>query len=142
MKKGQASTEALISIGFLIVFLIPLILFLFVAAQTKYSELAQLQAESTANLLADTINEVYLEGPGASKQIVLSIPAHTDYLEVRDSGLVVISLSGYGGEDIVISSPFFGKSYSGFRLTDKQGNIPVVVSCTPQGDVVIMEATQ
>ena len=140
MKKGQASTEALISIGFLIVFLVPMVLFLFVAAQTKYSELAQLQAESSVNLLADTINEVYLEGPGARKQIVVSVPAHTQYLEVRDSGLVILSLSGYGGQNETISSPFFAPFHGTYQITSRQGNIPLAVSCTSQGDIVITEA--
>ncbi len=103
MKKGQAAVETITLIGFVILFSIPLLMLL---TSLNTEDSAILQAKTSTQILADTANSVYIQGPNAYKIISIGFP---DKLK-----------------NITFDSPSVGESEIIFTLDTDAGQVDIV----------------
>jgi hypothetical protein len=131
-RKGQAASEMMVTIGMILVFVVPIVLLLLVGAQARFESLSQVQAASTARIVADSINEVYVEGrgpidnsPGASKVAILNVPTNAEKLEITGKEVVITLYTPSGPSDVVAT--FFGevREESQGEILSMGGNTPV-----------------
>ena len=104
-KKGQASTEMLITLGIILAFTIPVILLFFSMTQVGQEETAIAQAQASARSVADTINKMYAMGPGTKKVVYVNLPPTTKSIEIVDNE-VIVKLTTSGGEYDAVSTTF------------------------------------
>jgi hypothetical protein len=123
-RKGQSATETMVTIGMVLVFVVPIVLLLLVGAQARFESLSHVQAGSCSRIIADSINEVYAEGPGASKVAIVNIPSNALLVGISENE-VTIALSGRTGPSEVVA-PFFGEVHedSRFEVTNEAGATP------------------
>ncbi len=105
-RKGQAAMEMLVTIGVILIFIVPILLLLLVGAQTRFESLSHVQANSVVRIIADSINEVNIEGPQASKVVIVNIPTNTRYLNITENEVVLTLETSNGPTDVTTS--FFG----------------------------------
>ena len=95
----------LVLVGFALIFIIP-IAFLFLSASNNESDKTSvMQAKATARAIADNAGEVYLQGAGAKKQIVVNYPQGVTGVIV-DDGVVSLSLDSNGHRQDVVATTF------------------------------------
>ena len=90
---------------------------------------SQIQAASAARLMADSINEVYIEGKGATKVALVNLPSNTQSVTFS-SNEVIISLETRSGTT-QITYPFFGNVSDATletKIEDRRGLMPVTFS--------------
>lgn len=123
-RKGQSATETMVTIGMVLVFVVPIVLLLLVGAQARFESLSHVQAGSCARIIADSINEVYAEGPGASKVAIVNIPSNALLVSISENE-VTIALSGSNGQSEVVA-PFFGEVHEDSRaeISNEAGVAP------------------
>lgn len=132
--KGQSSVETLVTLGMVLAFTIPVLLLLLVASQYGTENSSIYQAQVSSHMVADVMNDVYIQGNGAERQILINLPGNADSIEVTSEGdsggEVIISLSVSGGKYAAVS-PTFAKQVSGsptsgqFYTADAKGLIPL-----------------
>ncbi len=128
-RKGQASIEMLATVGIVLLLLFPLLMLLLVGAQVRFEGLSQIQAASAARLMADSINEVYIEGKGATKVALVNLPSNTQSVTFS-SNEVIISLETRSGTT-QITYPFFGNVSDATlqtKIENRRGLMPVTFS--------------
>lgn len=137
--RGQASIEMLSTVGIVLLLLLPLLMLLMVGAQVKFESLSQIQASSVARIIADSINEVYLEGNGATKVALVNIPSNTKSITFSDNE-VIVSLETSSGPT-QITYPFFGKVSEAtldLNITERRGIMPITFYVKDeQGNAVV-----
>lgn len=121
--KGQAATEMLVTIGMVLIFIIPILLLLLVVAQLRFESLSEVQGSSAIRIIGDSINEVYIEGPGATKVVVVNLPTNTKNLTLTEKEITITLESRSGDSDLVV--PFFGNVSTTGEITTAQGRAPV-----------------
>jgi hypothetical protein len=141
-RKGQAAMEMMVTIGMILVFVVPIVLLLLIGAQARFESLSHVQAGSTVRIIADSINEVYLEGPIASKVVILNIPTNTRTIKITENEVIITLDTNSGTADVVAS--FFGEMHedSIMEITNPggytpSGLYPLKLSVDGNGDVVI-----
>jgi uncharacterized protein (UPF0333 family) len=107
MMKGQSSLEVLVTVGIILAFTIPVLFLLLSLTSVGYEKTALAQADASARSLADTMNFVYAQGPGARKLLLLNVPASTQEVYVANGEAVVRIKTASGTADSV--SPTFAK---------------------------------
>lgn len=139
-RKGQASTEMLATVGIVLLLLIPVLFLLLVGAQVRFESLSHIQAASASRLLADSINEVYLEGKGATKVALINLPSNTK--SVAFSGKEVVVTLATSSGDSEITYPFFGElsdDSKNLRIEGRKGIMPVSFRVVEKrGEPVVM----
>ena len=95
----------LVLAAFAIAFILPLALLFLTASGTELSKTSVAQAKISARAIADEAGEVYLQGPGAKKTILVNYPQGVLNASV-DSGLVILTLDSDGRRMDVIGSTF------------------------------------
>lgn len=95
------------TVGLILVVLIPILLLILVGAQIRFESLSTVQASSAARIASDSINEVWVEGPHASKQVLVNLPSNTRSVVFRENE-VVLTLQSQAG-DTQVSYNFFGE---------------------------------
>ena len=105
-RKGQSAMETMVTVGMILVFVIPILLLLLVGSQARFESLSQVQGSSVVRIIADSINEVYVEGPRASKVAVVNFPTNTQSILIRENEVVLTLETTSGPTDI--STSFFG----------------------------------
>lgn len=133
-RKGQASVEMLATVGLVLLLLVPILLLLLVGAQIKFESISQVQAASAARVMADSINQVYVEGPYASKVAVVNLPSNTRQVALTENEIVV-TLEMRDGETQV-TYPFFGELEAQGNITGRRGLLPIGFSAGKEGKVV------
>ncbi len=122
--RGQSSMEMLMLVGLSLAFIVPIVLTFFSSSSVRTQTLAQVQANSLAQQMADTAGEVWYQGNGSQKGLLVSYP---DYLWN-------ISLSGNA---IDRSSPTWRDEfkYKGREITVtlsmEDGTVSQIVTQTP-----------
>lgn len=141
-RKGQASAEMLATVGLVLLLLIPVVLLLLVGAQVRFESLSQVQAASSARLIADSINEIYLEGPHSAKVAVANLPSNTKSVALSENE-VIITLETRDGET-QIAHPFFGVLADGAqkKLEGARGILTVRFSADEEGRVNVEYGTE
>ncbi|MFA5929354.1 MAG: hypothetical protein WC861_00565 [Candidatus Micrarchaeia archaeon] len=103
--RGQATTEMLVLVGFALVFIIP-IAFLFLSASgNELSKTSVMQAKATARAIADNAGEIYLQGPGARKYVVVNYPQGVMGASAGN-GAVVLTLDSNGYRQDIVATTF------------------------------------
>ncbi|NYZ60879.1 hypothetical protein H0O01_04255 [Candidatus Micrarchaeota archaeon] len=124
--KGQASIEMLSTVGIVLLLLLPLLMLLLVGAQVRFESLSQIQASSVARIIADSINEVYLEGKGATQVALVNIPSNTKSITFSQNEVIVSIETSSGPTQITY--PFFGRVSEAtldLNITDRRGLMPI-----------------
>jgi uncharacterized protein (UPF0333 family) len=116
MMKGQSSLEVLVTVGIVLAFTIPVLFLLLSLTSVGYEKTATAQADASARSLADTMNFVYSQGPGAKKSLLLNVPASTQEVYAANGEAVVRIKTASGTVDAV--SPTFA-AISGTRQTTR-----------------------
>ncbi|MFA6530919.1 MAG: hypothetical protein WCT31_04265, partial [Candidatus Micrarchaeia archaeon] len=111
--KGQSSVETLITLGMVMAFTIPVLLLLLVASQYGTENSSIYQAQVSSHMLADTMNDVYIQGSGAERFILLNLPGNTDSIEVTEKGEVIVTLKVSSGAYTAVSPTFAEQVLSG-----------------------------
>ncbi len=86
--QGQVATETLLIIGFLFLFLIPLLVFVFGILSADSWKLDTVQAKATATRLVNVANKVALGGEGTSTVETVFIPSSVSEIAVNGSELI------------------------------------------------------
>ena len=127
IQRGQASTEYLVIVGFVLIILIPVIIIYFKYSGGTSDIIESTKTTQLANELVKAANEVFSFGEGSQKKITISFP----------SGLTGLT---FNGKEIV------------FTFVDSKGNAnefvevadvnfaPTQVSITPGQKEVIIKA--
>ncbi|MDD2655687.1 MAG: hypothetical protein PHQ80_03400 [Candidatus ainarchaeum sp.] len=124
--RGQASVEMLATVGLVLLLLVPILLLLLVGAQVRFEDISSIQASAAARVMSDSINEVYIEGPGASKVAVVNLPSNNVNVSFTGSEVVLTLLSG--SAQTQVTYPYFGKLAEGdrdARIEGKRGLIAI-----------------
>jgi hypothetical protein len=109
--RGQAATEILVLAGFAIAFILPLALLFFSSSSAELSKASLAQAKISARTIADEAGEVYLQGPGAKKSILVNYPQGVVNGSL-EGGLVVLTVETEGRLQHVVSATFANVSGS------------------------------
>jgi uncharacterized protein (UPF0333 family) len=140
MMKGQSSLEVLVTVGIILAFTIPVLFLLLTLTSAGYEKTATAQADASARSLADTMNFVYSQGPGARKALLLNVPASTQEIFAENGEAVVRIKTASGTVDEV--SPTFAKISGTMQTmldpaTDQQktGLFVVMVQSNQNGEV-------
>lgn len=141
--KGQGSMELLVTIGIVLAFTIPVLFLLFSITSIGYESTAKAQADASVRSLADTMNFVYAQGPGAEKVVLLNLPASADSLLAKRSagssgGEAVVSIHTSGGA-FEAASPTFAVVSTSNKPISKTGLFEVIVK-NVNGEVELIEA--
>jgi uncharacterized protein (UPF0333 family) len=129
-RKGQSSFELLVSFGVVLAFTIPVLFLLLSFTSVGYEDSAKAQADATARTIADTMNSVYAQGPGAQRHVLINTPVSTEQVYAANGEVVVQIQTSNGYFDAVaptiadISTTYYNVTASGKRT----GLFMVVVS--------------
>ena len=96
----------MVTLGMVLIFIIPILLLLLVGAQIRFESLSEVQASSAIRIIADSINEVYVEGPGASKIAVVNFPSNTKNISIHNNEVTLTLETRSGNMDI--TTTYFG----------------------------------
>ncbi len=103
--RGQAATEYLIIAGFAIAFIVPLAFLFMSASNSELGSSGISQAKVSVNAIADEAGEVYLQGNGSKKTIVVNYPEGIQDGMVG-GGLVVLTIDADLRTQDIASSTF------------------------------------
>jgi len=95
----------LVMVGFALVFIIPLAFLFLSASNNELGKTSIMQAKATARTIADNAGEVYLQGPGARKHIVVNYPQGVTGASAGN-GVVVLTLDSNGQRQDIVASTF------------------------------------
>jgi uncharacterized protein (UPF0333 family) len=136
--KGQSSLELLITVGVVIAFTIPVLFLLLSVSSIGYEDTAKAQADATSRTVADSMNSVYAQGPGAQREVLVNIPPSTQSLYASDGEVVVRIKTGGGAFDA--ASPTIAKIGAGsMTITGKGGLIKLVIRANNNGEVELID---
>ena len=119
--RGQAAIETLIMVGFAIAFILPLAFLFFTTTGSETGKTSIAQAKASARLIAVEAGEVYLQGNGSRKTILVNYPEGIINGSAA-SGLVVLRVYT-DGRQLDITSPTFANitgNLSGRRTSGVQ----------------------
>lgn len=102
--RGQASMEALTLLGFIVLFFVPLVLLFFATSQNRTDESAIMQARLAGRLIADNAGEVYLQGAGAQREVIVNFPANLIDVNISGTQIVFVLTGAKGKTDVVTQS--------------------------------------
>lgn len=103
--RAQASMELLVMVGFAIAFIVPLVLMFMSLSNSELGKTSISQAKISARMIANEAGEVYLQGPGAKKSILVNYPEGIRNARI-DDGLVAFSIEADGRLQDVVSPTF------------------------------------
>jgi len=141
--RGQSSLELLVTVGVVLAFTVPVIFLLISVTSVGYEDTAKSQADASARALADTMNLVYSQGPGAQREILLNVPATTESInaisETNGSEVVVSIRTASGIFDA--AAPTLAQISDKPAITKKSGLLKLVVQ-NKNGKVELVDPTK
>lgn len=78
--KAQSMFEMFVTVTMLLAFTVPIILLVISSSQLRLEDLSVFHGRTAVQQLSDTINEVYLEGPGSKRSFLIDLPSNTQNL--------------------------------------------------------------
>lgn len=105
---GQISIEMLITVGIIMAFTVPVLLLLLSISQLGYESSTLMQADATAKTLADNINELFVQGPGAKKTIAVAFPINMKSFSIQGKEVIIKLNTSNGIYEAV--SPIFANA--------------------------------
>ncbi|MFN7991885.1 MAG: hypothetical protein U0R44_07060 [Candidatus Micrarchaeia archaeon] len=145
--KGQSSLELMVTVGVVIAFTIPVLFLLLSVSSVGYEDTAKAQADASARTLADTMNSVYAQGPGAERELLLNVPATTQEVRAdavapgQRGGEAIVRIRTSGGGFDATSPTIAVVSPSSQTIVKKTGLFRLVVRADPQGRVELIDPT-
>ncbi|MBI5046633.1 hypothetical protein HZC07_02780 [Candidatus Micrarchaeota archaeon] len=133
--KGQSSMEVFITIGIVIAFTIPVLFLLLSVTSVGYENTAIAQADASARSLADSLNFVYYQGPGAKRTVLLNLPPNTERVVVT-AGEATVTIRTRAGEFDAVA-PTFAKISSRTQQVSGTGLVSFVIQ-NNNGEVEIV----
>ncbi|MCD6549891.1 hypothetical protein J7K41_04270 [Candidatus Micrarchaeota archaeon] len=116
--RAQVSLESLILMGFVLTFSIPLLM---LVGNLNTEDAAIGQARSTVQILADAANQVYMQGEGAQKVVLVAYPPRLIGAAVRaadeDHGEIVFTVRADSGPVDVVRVTVVPLDETGSDLT-------------------------
>jgi uncharacterized protein (UPF0333 family) len=103
--RGQAATEYLILAGFAIAFIVPLAFLFMSASNSELGKAGVSQAKIAVTAIADEAGEIYLQGNGSKKTILVNYPEGIKDGAV-EGGLVVLTIDADSRTQDIASSTF------------------------------------
>jgi len=103
--RAQAATETLVLAGFALAFILPLAFLFMSASSSELGKTGISQARIATNTIADEAGEIYLEGIGAKKTIIVNYPEGIKNGAV-EGGLVVLSIDADARRQDIVASTF------------------------------------
>ncbi|MGV8176746.1 MAG: hypothetical protein ACP5NX_03035 [Candidatus Bilamarchaeaceae archaeon] len=108
-RKGQASIELLTTFGIVLAFTVPVLFLVLTATQFGFEKQTLNEADASARTLAMGINDVYSQGLGARKEVMINLPRNTESVSLvrntegnkvsaRDSYAVAVTIKYSSGE--------------------------------------------
>jgi zona occludens toxin (predicted ATPase) len=137
--KGQTSLELMVTLGVVIAFTIPVLFLLLSVSSIGYEDTAKAQADATARTLADTMNSVYAQGPGASREILLNVPPSTESV-YASAGEAVVNIRVSSGTHEASAPTIARISSSSKTFTKKGGLFKILVRTNGKGEVELLDA--
>lgn len=132
--RGQASAELLIIIGFMLLLLIPLLLYSYGRVSIANEDIAVQKAEFAANRLASLSDSVgYLGGEAAIVE-EFEMPPSLKGISVSGHDIIFLVDSSAGAKQIVKTSAF-NLTSGGLENIQKAGTYFLQVSALPTGSV-------
>lgn len=124
----------MVTLGVVLAFTIPVLFLLLSITSIGYEDTARAQADASSRTLADNMNSVYAQGPGAEREILLNVPATTQNITVTSNEVVVTikTTSGiYQAASPTIASinPLYSK------INAKSGLFPLIIKTDSKGEV-------
>ena len=98
--KGQAATESLVLLGFIIALSIPIALLLFANANIQSENVAITQAKISTRAIVDSANEVWAQGEGANRVILINYPSKLLGINVSEREVTFVLDSSQGGMEV------------------------------------------
>ncbi|MFH0737837.1 MAG: hypothetical protein V1827_04220 [Candidatus Micrarchaeota archaeon] len=138
MAKGQSSLELLVTVGVILAFTIPVLFLILSISSVGYEDTAKAQADASARTLADAMNSVYAQGPGAEREILLNVPPSTETVYVS-GGEVVVRIRTSGGSFDAVSPTIASIAPNFPQIQDKGGLFKVVLRTNPRGEVELSD---
>ncbi|VVB99633.1 Uncharacterised protein [uncultured archaeon] len=103
--KGQSATETLVLAGFALAFILPLVFLFLSSSNSELGKTGIAQAKISARTIADEAGEIYLQGAGAQKTILVNFPEGIRNASV-ENGLVVLSIDADSRTQDIVASTF------------------------------------
>ncbi|MCX8196897.1 MAG: hypothetical protein N3G80_01095 [Candidatus Micrarchaeota archaeon] len=103
--KGQAASEYLVMIGFALAFIVPLALLFLSFSHSERGKNSISAAQVAASTIADEAGEIFLQGEGARKTIVVNYPDGITNAKL-ENGLVVLRIEADGRTMDIVASTF------------------------------------
>ncbi|MCX8174790.1 MAG: hypothetical protein N3E51_01130 [Candidatus Micrarchaeota archaeon] len=104
-KKGQSATELLVLAGFSVAFILPLVFLFMSSSNSELGKTAFSQAKATTRTIADEAGEIYLQGYGAKKTILVNYPQGV-INGSAENGVVALTVDADGRRVDVLSATF------------------------------------
>lgn len=93
--KGQAATESILMAGFVIAFTIPILVLLYSAVNLRGEQTALSQARLSAKSIADYAGELYVQGDGSTRIVLVNYPPSLRNIIIGEHEVVFwLELSG------------------------------------------------
>ncbi len=136
--KGQSSLELFVTLGVVMSFTIPVVLLLLSVSSVGYEDTAKAQADAAARSLADSINTVYAQGPGAQREILINVPPSTQSITVSGAE-VTISIKTSGGTFDAAAPTIATAVKTPSPLAGKVGLFKLIVRAKDNGVVELVD---
>lgn len=124
--KGQSSMELLTTFGLVLAFTLPVLFLVYSLTSVGSEDTSKSQADATARSLADSMNLVYSQGNGTSRNVLLNVPASTESIRFSSNEVVVRIKTSQGYFDA--SSPTFARVIAPRPITGKTGLVLVKIA--------------
>ena len=118
--KAQSSFELLVSVGAFLLFMVPMVFLMLSASQGGLETLSVYSSRNVVQSLSDNLNEVYLQGDGAKRSIILDIPTNARKIYVGNHTATISIMTSSGIYEV--SHPFFA-NVSEFNISSSTRSI-------------------
>ncbi len=126
--KGQSSMELLTTFGLVLAFTLPVLFLVYSLTSVGSEDTAKAQADATARSLADSMNLVYSQGNGTSRNVLLNVPSSTESISFGSNEVVVRIKTSQGKFDA--SAPTFARVRSPRPIEGNTGLVLIKIENT------------
>jgi uncharacterized protein (UPF0333 family) len=103
MKRGQASMEYMLILGFMFLLLIPLLVVYATTQKQSTDQLTEGQVLKVGNTIRDAAERIYFAGDPAQETISLYFPERIQQINITNKSIVFVMSGGAGSYDLVVT---------------------------------------
>ncbi|MBM3230030.1 hypothetical protein FJZ26_06370 [Candidatus Parvarchaeota archaeon] len=101
MKKGQISVESLTLVGFMLAFMVPVVLLFLTISNVSSENVSIGQARITGKQIANAAGEVYAQGNGTRRIILVNYPPNMQNITLNNHTIAISLRTAKGIVDVV-----------------------------------------